>query len=328
MHRPVLNVSDTHRAARVRMSHPIRPLRELYGAGGTTHAALYAPDPVLSGCVRAYLSRTITDTAQLTPDERCNRFPPTPTCVVVWVLRGHDSRVPESGSASSARGDRLPVVFSGPHTRASSSRNPGPVHFFTMLMYPDAAQALTGLAIGPHVDRYSRFADLFDPDWRRMAREVIDAEDDRARVRSIEAFLRPRWAAVQARRHGEHGASCGGLATAVDPARIEQWVGAVLAQAPKGDGKVGERQVARRIRASTGQSSRQLRGLARMESALIGANLGDGARRVHWSDLAVESGFSDQAHLCREFRRHIGMRPGDLGRGLTHESAWVLRIWG
>jgi len=309
------------------MSHPIRPLKELHGAAGTTHAALYAPDPVLSGCVRAYLSRTITGAARLTPDERCNRFPPTPTCVVVWVLRGHDSRVPESGSASSERTDRLPVVFSGPHTRASSSRNPGPVHFFTMLMYPDAVQALTGLAIGPHVDRYSPFADLFDLDWRRMAREVIDAEDDRARVRSIEAFLRPRWETVQARGCGTPPSSRIGVSTADGSPRIEQWVGSVLERAPTRDGEVGERQGARRIRAWTGQTSRQLRGLARMESALIGANRSDGARRIRWSDLAAANGFSDQAHLCREFRRHIGMRPGDLVRGLAHESAWVLRIW-
>ena len=55
--------------------------------------------------------------------------------------------------------------------------------------------------------------------------------------------------------------------------------------------------------------------------------LGPARPRRGWAALAAETGFSDQAHLCREFRRHLGLRPGELRRRLQDESAWVYRIW-
>lgn len=297
------------------MRPDVRPVKEINGRNGTTHAALYAPHPDLSACVRAYLSRSTTEAAALTPEERHNHFPPTPTCVFVWLIQGQDSRIPACRPPDGGP-CRPPVVFSGPHTRPSFSVNNGPVHFFTLLLYPDALRTLTGMAVEPHLNRYSDFWDLFDSAWHAMAHAVFHAPDDAARVRLIEDFLHPRCSTARE----EPG-------TREYPHRIGAWSDRVARRAARHVRHLSERQVDRRIKDRTGQNLRQLRGLGRLETVLLAANQVTEQPAPHWTALAMDSGFSDQAHLCRAFRRYLGMRPGELRRSLLHESAWVYRVW-
>lgn len=304
----VLNPSDT-----------LRPAREHRGAGGAMHAASYLPSPALSRCVRACLVRcTHTATVGAVPSLGWNHFPPTPTCVLVWVLEGHDSRLAEAGLAPRRRGGPAPVLFAGPFPRPSTSWNEGPAHFFTVLLYPDAWHALTGVPVQGHVGRYSDFRqvthEVADAAWQALAHDVGEAPDDATRVHLIEAFLAPRWARVQ-------GATRAPLAAP----GIADWARALgqRAHAPGGS----ERQAERRIRQWTGQNLRQLRGLGRMEQALLRLNDPMARAWPAWPELALEQGFADQAHLCREFRRHLGLTPRQARAQLQQDAGWVLRVW-
>lgn len=291
-----------------------RTVRVLRGAGGASQSALLAPAPDLSGLIRAYLSRSTTALPSLAERDRWNCFPPVPACVFVWVLEGHDSRLSNGTPGASAGAPRLPVVFSGPHVRPSLSVNRGAVRFFTMLMYPDAVRALAGLAIEPHIGRYTRLEDLFDSGWRQMAGQVLEAGDDMARIGHIETFLRERRHALQAP-----------LPMPVQPwTRLDAWSSDVERRAR--GAMLSPRQCSRRIKAWTGLTLRELQGIGRMERALIEANT-MGRTGSSWSDIALDCGFADQAHLCREFRRHLGMRPSDVRLKLDEDSHWVLRLW-
>lgn len=314
------------------MTHQHRLLREVHGKMGATHSALYAPHPSLTGCVCAYLSRSTTEAAALAPDECRNHFPPTPTCVIVWVIQGQDSRVPRPDAGQPADDSRLPVMFSGPHTRPSFSDNSSAVQFFTLLMYPDALRSLTGVEVGPHLDRYSPFCSVFDADWLDMARSVLTAQSDEARIQLIEDFLSPRWISAQlavVTDEMDDGATAPTqpVAAMVKTHRLKSWSSGVARRALQQGREYSERQVDRRIKSWTGQNLKQLRGVGRIEGALLGANQTAASAAVGWSALAADCGFSDQAHMCREFRRYMGMRPGDMRRRLSHESFWVFRIW-
>lgn len=289
-----------------------RIVKEVHGKQGTTHSALLAPSPALAACVRAYLTRS-TLAADLALDERRNHFPPTPTCVITWIIEGQDSRLDQL--ERSATGPvTLPIIFSGPHTQTSVSDNPGPVHFFTLFIYPDAVRALTGLDIAAHLNRSSPFSEVMDAQWQQMARAVLEAPSDGQRVQLIEDFLTPRWQAVRP-------------PDPAHPGQFLDWSSSLAQRAEKQDGGRSERQVDRRIKRWTGQALRQLRGIGRAEESLFRARQAFDSNALSWSDIAADSGYADQAHLCREFRRVTGLRPGELKKCINHESYWLYQVW-
>ncbi len=289
------------------------PRREIQDADGS-RAALYLPDAGLSNVVRAYLSRSVVASSGSGSLDNWNYFPPVPACVFVWILEGHDSRLDAVALPRSELANRLPVIFSGPHVRPSFSANRGGTRLFTMIMYPDVVRSISGLPIEEHIGRYTHLWDLFDADWCYMASEVHHAADDRARIQLIESFLGRRCSALSPR-----------LPTpSVRWDRIDAWSSDVEQRA--NESILSSRQSDRRIKRWTGMTLRELRAIGRMERTLIAAQ--DLVRSdLTWSAIAADCGFADQAHLCREFRRHFDMRPTEMLRNLSRKSGWVLRLW-
>jgi len=72
---------------------------------------------------------------------------------------------------------------------------------------------------------------------------------------------------------------------------------------------LSSRQLRRRFLRATGLTPKELISARRVRAALIDA-VDDDARR--WTDIAADSGFSDQAHLSREVRRLLGSSPSAI----------------
>ena len=212
-----------------------------------------------------------------------------------------------------------PLSFGGPQTVPCVSVNPGPARAFMLGLLPQAFQALTGVDIAALVNRLVPVDVVLDEPWQAMVRAVRDAPDDHARVQVIEAFLEPRWRALR---------------PLVVPRsqRYQHWVeGLALKAGTSGVGK-SLRQAERRIKQWAGLPLRELRRFGRAEESFFiaraGQLSGSSARGPDWAAVAVDAGYSDQSHLCRETRRVTGLSPNELNRAIEEdESFWVYRIW-
>jgi AraC-like DNA-binding protein len=284
--------------------------------GQPTTSALIAPSLALSSCVRAYITRS-TVGAVLRPEQRYNHFPASPLCGIFWLLEGESLIV--------RRGEQwvnepVPALsFAGPHTVPMVSVNPGPVWAFMLGLMPQAFQALTGLDLSAWVNRVGPVDAVLDGAWQAMARSVQEAPDDMARVQRIEAFLEPRWRLLSHQAVSR-------------TQRYRYWAeGLALKAGTSGVGR-SLRQAERRIKQWSGLPLRELRRIGRAEESFFLARAGYPveARQadVDWAAVAVDSGYADQSHLCREVRRVAGLSPNELKRAIDEdESFWTYRVW-
>lgn len=271
------------------------------------HSQLIAPRLSLGSCVRAFVARS-TLACDLEPDQRFNHLPASPACAVTWFFKG--SAVWAEDGTPAAR-----IALCGPRTRPVTSVNPGPVETLTMLIMPDALHALTGFQPAGLVDRSCDAADVFCPEWQAMLNALFEKSHLADRVRLIEDFLETRWRAVPADRWRS-------------ARTYRDWAeGLAMRALMSGVGR-SVRQTNRRIRSWAGLPLASLMGLSRAERALIDAQIAHAHGRVKWADVAVDAGYADQSHLCREARRVTGLSPQRLlARIESDECFWIYRLW-
>jgi len=274
-------------------------------------ARLIAPSMSLASCVRAYLVRNTMGRPILPAEQRVNRFPSTLLCGITWFIDGSSEVVEPADMAA-----KLPrVVFGGPQTRPSASFNPGPVHAFMLVLFPQAMHALTGIDLSNHANRIVAFEEAFDDEWLALSQQVLAAPDDAARIALIEQFLEPRWRAAR-----EAGAVPGGV--------VGDWVNGLAAHAAAAGWGRSARKIERRIKAWVGQPLRGLRRINRAEQSFIETRASLERGEVSWAETAARGGFADQAHLCRETRAITGLTPTELARrARDDEGFWLYRIW-
>lgn len=83
-----------------------------------------------------------------------------------------------------------------------------------------------------------------------------------------------------------------------------------------------DRQLLRRFRRATGLSLKRYARVRRFREA---AARHLAAPRATWSQIAAEFGYSDHAHLTREFREIVGAAPSDVARFIAHISHGRIR---
>lgn len=244
------------------------------------------------------------------PAQRLNRFPASPFCALTWIIEG-ESEIVEPVERAQRVLHR--VIFNGPTTRPMTTYNPGPVRLFFALFFPQALHDLTGLDLSTWVDKWAPAEQVFGAEWVAALEPVLHAADDSARMQVLQDFLEPQW---QSHRPDEFGAAAA------------DWLRRLSVQAASSGWGGGVRNVERRIKAWAGQPMRTLRRMRRAEQFFLDSREklmnGDAA----WARMALDSGYADQAHLCREARLITGVSPTELARaGREDESYWVYRIW-
>ncbi len=274
---------------------------------------LWLPRLSLSACLRGVMTRD-TRGLELDDAQRLNRFPASPLCSLSWWFHGEGRMLGFDEHVGASRPMPGRFVFGGPHRVPTLSWCPGPVHAMMVMLLPDALHRLIGLDPERWVDRIVDAAEVLPPDWLAMCDEVQAAPDDAARVGLIEEFMDPRWQAARP-------------AQAVAAHRYADWTQGLALRAATSSAGRSLRQVERRIKQWAGQPLRELRGLARAEKAFFEALAA--APDADWAGIAMQGGYADQSHLCRETRRLTGFSPGELRRRIAEdESFWAYRLWG
>ncbi|HEX8956699.1 MAG TPA: AraC family transcriptional regulator [Burkholderiaceae bacterium] len=276
----------------------------------SSNTRLLVPRQSLASCLRACISRSTVEQPLLDPAQRLNRFPASPFCALIWIIEG-ESEIIEP--AEHAQQVRHRVIFRGPTTRPMVTYNPGPVRLFFTLFFPQALHDLTGLDLSTWVDKWAPAEQVFGAEWAAALEPVLHVMDDTARMQVLQDFLEPQW---QANRPDEFGAAAA------------DWLRRLSVQAASSGWGGGVRNVERRIKAWAGQPMRTLRRMRRAEQFFLESReklmSGDAA----WARMALDNGYADQAHLCREARQITGVSPTELARaGREDESYWVYRVW-
>lgn len=279
---------------------------------------MWLPHPSLSSCVRAYVARSTVGIGRHWPESwRYSHFPASPLCGISWFVEGHSEVIDEGWPAEpDSPGQRLPqAYFGGPLTRPIVLRNSIEGHVLMLILPPDAVQAMTGLNPVEWLNRCEPLQSVLGPEWLALSHSILAAEDDDTRVALIEEFLVPHWQATRPQ------AAPAGLL------RLHDWARALaLRAATSGVGR-SLRQTERRIKGWTGLPMRELRGHGRAEQAFF-RMLEQFDEPARWAEVAGDTGYADQSHLCREIRRISGFSPGDLrARIAEDESFWLYRIW-
>ncbi len=274
---------------------------------------LWLPPLALAGCLRGAMLRD-TRGRGLGEGERDNYFPATPLVSLVWWFQGRSDWLPTPGfSEPQGDADAGALMLAGPFTRPTHTRNPGEFHALKLLFLPDAFATLTGLDCGPLVNHVVDAPRHLPADWQAWAADVAAAPDDAARLQLVERFLLPRWQALGAQR---------------PTGRYADWTEALAVRAATSAAGRSLRQLERRIKAWAGLPMRELRAVSRAENAFLAVAAADGQPGFNWADIAAETDYADQSHLCRETRRLTGFSPEDLRRRMqVDEAFWAYRLW-
>lgn len=253
---------------------------------------LLTPMPALRPFVRQLW---IADSNAGSPEGR-EHVLPTGDMHLVFRLSGPPLRVfagPADSGGSVLRG---PVV-GGVRTAYYAKESAGRVLSAGVQLQPGAALALFGVSAAELAGRHTSLSELWggqaDSAWCRIA----EAGTPHAQLAALEAVLAARLPRVR----GMHPAVASLLAQFEHGLPIETMVR---------DSRYSHRAFIALFRQATGLSPKRYARLLRSRSLL--AALKDGARPL--AELALEAGYSDQAHMQREFRVFAGLTPGQYRR--------------
>lgn len=190
--------------------------------------------------------------------------------------------------------------LTGLHVRRVDVRAPEAARALLVKLRPAAAARLLGVETAEIAGLSLSLEDV-------VGRAAADRLEDRLaqaggaqeRFAIVEAFLAPRLADAPGRDGLGHAAF--DLMVAHD--------GAVRIDAVAEELDVSARWLEQRFAAAVGLTPKAVARVLRLQAALKGRATG-----LHWSAVAADAGFADQAHLTREFRAMVGASPMDFYR--------------
>ncbi|WP_309242948.1 AraC family transcriptional regulator [Hyalangium versicolor] len=240
--------------------------------------------------------RALTPAAPLQPwvsEVRVLTLSPSPARAMTRLPSGTSSLV-----LCTAHTEGLEVVATGPNTRASYKLARAVPLYVRFAFRPGGARAFFGVALHELADRIVSINDLWGPRAQGLRGRLAQAEGEVERtIRTLEEALLEQF---EARRGSSwHSELVRRAASALEAGDAEPEHIHSLAQRLG----VSERLLRQVFREEVGISPKRYARIARIRRVVARAG------SAGWAQLAVESGFYDQAHLTAEFRDLLGVTP-------------------
>lgn len=222
---------------------------------------------------------------------------PTGEMHLVFRLGGGDLRLfSDDGGADGRRAGEALVGGARPsyYVRAVT----GPQCSTGVQLRPGGAEALFGIPAAEFTNRHTPLDDVWGRQVDTIRERLAAAESLEERLSVLENIL----AARVRRTRGIHPA----VARALRQFKVTSDVSYVVR-----DAGYSHRTLISEFRRSVGLAPKEYTRVLRLQRALR-----DMRRTGSLADLAASAGYSDQAHLCREFREFTGVTPGQYRRAL------------
>ena len=203
------------------------------------------------------------------------------------------------------------ALFAGQLTRPLLLRAGQHAGVIGIRFRPAAARAFLGVPMQELTDRRVALTALWGESALRLVQALKATRDSTARTNVVAAVLTDRLATTLTPT--DTGiARCAEILLARD---VPASLGDLAA-----DCNLSRRQFERRFLTDVGVSPRLFAGIARFRS-LFDALEQDTLRIQHWADAAHATGYYDQAHMNRDFKRFAGLPPQAFCQSLGGLSA-------
>ncbi|MBV1885794.1 MAG: helix-turn-helix domain-containing protein [Parvibaculaceae bacterium] len=252
----------------------------------------------------------------LSDEQRFNFFPASPFCTISWFFEGVSFLVDPSNPTPSSERPVPQISFAGPQTKPMASWNPGVVHALTVGIYPEAWKQLVESDLETLVDKTLPLEDVASGALLDLCKEVLAGPKNETHFQQFMRGLGPIWISSRAPRLRAYH-------------RLSDWTHELATKAASSGTGKSVRQAQRRIKSWTGQNQRDLQIYARNE-ALFERTLAAALKgNLDLAEIALDAGFSDQAHMGRSVRKLTGMSPAKLNQLIaTAEAFWCYRLIG
>jgi AraC-like DNA-binding protein len=191
----------------------------------------------------------------------------------------------------------------GPTSEATVVRLAGQVEHVEIELRAGAVPALLGIPAGELSGRSILLEDLWRDRAAVIQERLGETADPAGRIRIVQETL----ARALAERRSETPPVVGEALRRIGRAAGNLRVGALA-----GDLGISDRRLEQLFHLHVGLSPKSACRLARFQGSVD--LLARAARRPAWAEIALHSGFFDQAHLVNEFKAMTGLAPGDFQR--------------
>ncbi len=197
---------------------------------------------------------------------------------------------------------------SGPRTGPFDFQLAAAGRIFIVQLLPEGAMPVLGVPMSSLADRYEPLAAVMGSEAKRVQDLVQGAADDLSCVRAIEHWLFER---VQVERLRSKVID-------VVVREVARRAGALRVQDLAEHVNLSRRHLGRVMSERLGFSPKLFSRINRFDHAI---KMARALPSVPWAFLAFDAGYSDQAHMVREFVDLGGIRPSDL-RGDGAATIW------